>query len=70
MNRLLIATAVVALTAGAAHAQMSVAAAPAPAAAAPALAIAAHGDIADTLKASDQFTILVKALDATGLTRF
>jgi len=70
MNRLLIATAVVALSAGAAYAQAP-AAAPgdaAPAASAPALTIAAHGDIADTLKASGQFTILVKALDATGLT--
>jgi len=32
------------------------------------MAIAPHGDIAETLKASGQFTILVKALDATGLT--
>ena len=77
MNRLLIATAVVALSAGAAYAQAPAAApadaAPAPAdtapaAGAPAVTIAAHGDIADTLKASGQFTILVKALDATGLT--
>ena len=70
MNRLLIATAVVALSAGAAYAQAP-AAAPAdaaPAVAAPALTIAPHGDIADTLKASGQFTVLVKALDATGLT--
>jgi len=72
MNRLLIATAFVALSAGAAYAQAPAAApdaAPAaPAASAPAMTIAAHGDIADTLKASGQFTILVKALDATGLT--
>ncbi len=78
MNRLLIATAVAALSAGAAFAQTPAApAAPAPAApmdAAPTaagtatMAIAPHGDIADTLKASGQFTILVKALDATGLT--
>jgi uncharacterized surface protein with fasciclin (FAS1) repeats len=83
MNRLLIATAVAALSAGAAFAQSPAAqtpAAPAPAqpdamapaapsaAAAPAVALAPHGDIAETLKASGQFTILVKALDATGLT--
>ena len=71
MNRLLLATAVVALLAGSAYAQAP-AAPEAPAAAsavsAPAMTIAAHGDIADTLKASGQFTILVKALDATGLT--
>ena len=69
MNRLLIATAFVAFSAGLANAQAP--AAPtdaAPAASAPTLAIAPHGDIADTLKASGQFTILVKALDATGLT--
>ena len=74
MNRLLIATAVAALTAASAYAQAPAPTAPAeapPAAAAapaPTLTIAAHGDIADTLKASGQFTILVKALDATGLT--
>ena len=69
MNRLLIATAAIALLAGAAGAQTPAAPADAPAmASAPALAIAPHGDNADTLKASGQFTILVKALDATGLT--
>lgn len=69
MNRLLIATAVAAFYAGAACAQTPAApAGAAPAASAPALTIDAHGDIADTLKASGQFTILVKALDATGLT--
>ena len=69
MNRLLIATALVALSAGAAFAQAPAAPADMAApAAAPALAIAASGDIAETLKASGQFTILVKALDATGLT--
>lgn len=36
--------------------------------AAPTVQLAVHGDIADTLKASDQFTILTKALDATNLT--
>jgi uncharacterized surface protein with fasciclin (FAS1) repeats len=45
------------------------AAAPAPAApAAMSLSITPAGDIADTLKASGQFTILVKALDASNLT--
>ena len=69
MNRLLIATAVAALAAGAAYAQTPATPDAAPAAAAaPAMTIAPHGDIADTLKASGQFTILVKALDATGLT--
>jgi uncharacterized surface protein with fasciclin (FAS1) repeats len=71
MNRLLIASSAVALLAGAAAAQTSAAQTPAAAeapAAAPALTIAAHGDIADTLKAAGQFTILAKALDATGLT--
>ena len=70
MNRLLIATAVAALTAASAYAQAPAQTAPAeaPPAAAPSMTIAPHGDIADTLKASGQFTILVKALDATGLT--
>jgi uncharacterized surface protein with fasciclin (FAS1) repeats len=76
MNRLLIATAVFALTASAVAAQTPAVPAPADAApaasaptpSAPTMAIAPHGDIADTLKASGQFTILVKALDATGLT--
>jgi uncharacterized surface protein with fasciclin (FAS1) repeats len=74
MTRLLIAAAVVAMAAGTAYAQAPAAsadAAPAPAPAAPAasaMSIAPNGDIADTLKASGQFTILVKALDATGLT--
>jgi uncharacterized surface protein with fasciclin (FAS1) repeats len=81
MNRLLIATAAVAaLAAGAAFAQApaapAAAAPPADAAppaamaapAAPTVALTPHGDIDDTLKASGQFTILVKALDATGLT--
>jgi uncharacterized surface protein with fasciclin (FAS1) repeats len=71
MKRLLITTAFLALSAGAAMAQAPAAptapAAPAPAVSAPALVITAHGDIADTLKASDQFTILVKALDTNGL---
>ena len=69
MNRLLIATAAVVLSASAALAQTPAAPADAaPVASAPALAIAPSGDIADTLKASGKFTILVKALDATGLT--
>ena len=68
MNRLLIATAAIALLAGAAGAAGAQTPAAPAMASAPALAIAPHGDIADTLKASGQFTILVKALDATGLT--
>jgi uncharacterized surface protein with fasciclin (FAS1) repeats len=44
------------------------AAPPAAAAAAPMMTIAPAGDLADTLKASGQFTILVKALDAANLT--
>ena len=69
MTRLLIATAAVALLAGAAIAQTPAAPAIAvPPASAPAMTSPAAGDIADTLKASGQFTILVKALDATGLT--
>jgi uncharacterized surface protein with fasciclin (FAS1) repeats len=76
MNRLLIATAAVAaLAAGAAFAQAPAAPADAapPAAAmaapaAPTVPLTPHGDIDETLKASGQFTILVKALDATGLT--
>jgi uncharacterized surface protein with fasciclin (FAS1) repeats len=76
MNRLLIATvAVAALAAGAAFAQAPAAPADAapPAAAmaapaAPTVPLTPHGDIDETLKASGQFTILVKALDATGLT--
>jgi uncharacterized surface protein with fasciclin (FAS1) repeats len=70
MKRLLTAAALATLLAGAASAQTPAApmdAAPA-APAAPALEIVPHGDIAETLKASGQFTILVKALDATGLT--
>jgi uncharacterized surface protein with fasciclin (FAS1) repeats len=41
--------------------------APAASAAAP-QTLAPHGDITDTLKASGQFTILTKALDATNMT--
>ena len=40
----------------------------APTAPTPPPSLAAHGDIADTLKASGQFTILAKALDQTNLT--
>jgi uncharacterized surface protein with fasciclin (FAS1) repeats len=41
---------------------------PAAGASTPTVQLAPHGDIAETLKASDQFTILGKALDATNLT--
>ena len=43
-------------------------AAPPPAPAVPAVALTPAGDIADTLKASGQFTILTKVLAATNLT--
>lgn len=68
LNRLLTASAAFALIAGAAHAQAP-AAAPA---AAPALAspVVASGDVVDTLKASGQFTMLLKYTDATNLTGF
>ena len=70
LHRLLMTAAAALALAGPALAQP---AAP-PAAAAPAappamsMTIAPAGDIADTLKASGQFTILVKALDASNLT--
>lgn len=73
MHRLLMTAAAALALAGPAMAQpaSTPAAAPPPAAAAPAapsMTITPSGDIADTLKASGQFTILVKALDATNLT--
>ena len=72
MNRILISAAIVALSsAGAvnlAAAQPAAPAAAAPAASIPSLNLGAHGDMADSLRASGQFTILVKALDATALT--
>jgi uncharacterized surface protein with fasciclin (FAS1) repeats len=72
-TRFLIAGAVMALAAGAASAQT-----PPPATAAPAMApapvaapkVVAAGDVVDTLKASGQFTIFLKATDATNLTGF
>jgi uncharacterized surface protein with fasciclin (FAS1) repeats len=70
MKSFLIAGAIAALSANAALAQAPATPA-APVEAAPAAAIpqiAPHGDIADTLRASGQFTILIKALDATALT--
>lgn len=68
LTRLLTASAALVLIAGAAHAQT-------PAAAAPATAplanpVVASGDIVDTLKASGQFTTLLKFTDATNLTAF
>jgi uncharacterized surface protein with fasciclin (FAS1) repeats len=71
MNRILASLAAVALLAGpaAAFAQAAAPAAPPPAAAAaPSITISPAGDIVDTLKASGQFTILLKALDAANLT--
>ncbi|WP_304166042.1 fasciclin domain-containing protein [Phenylobacterium aquaticum] len=77
-TRSLIAGALMALAAGAASAQTPAAAAvpaamPAPAAApAPVAAppVVAAGDVVDTLKASGQFTLFLKATDATNLTGF
>jgi uncharacterized surface protein with fasciclin (FAS1) repeats len=76
LHRLLTTAAAALVLAGPALAQPAApggaAAAPPPAAApaAPAmsLSITPSGDIVDTLKASGQFTILLKALDATNLT--
>jgi uncharacterized surface protein with fasciclin (FAS1) repeats len=73
LHRLLMTAAAALTLAGPALAQPAAAPA-APPAAAPAappamsMTIAPAGDIADTLKASGQFTILVKALDASNLT--
>jgi uncharacterized surface protein with fasciclin (FAS1) repeats len=74
LHRLLMTAAAALTLAGPALAQPAAAPAAPPAAAAPAappamsMTIAPAGDIADTLKASGQFTILVKALDASNLT--
>jgi uncharacterized surface protein with fasciclin (FAS1) repeats len=74
LHRLLMTAAAALALAGPALAQPAAAPAAPPAAAAPAappamsMTIAPAGDIADTLKASGQFTILVKALDASNLT--
>jgi len=68
LNRLLTASAAFALIAGAAHAQAP--AAPAAAPAALASPVVAAGDVVDTLKASGQFTMLLKYTDATNLTGF
>lgn len=69
LTRTLIAGAVLALAAGSAFAQAP-AAPPAPAAAPVAAPVVAAGDAIDTLKASGQFTIFLKAADATNLTGF
>jgi uncharacterized surface protein with fasciclin (FAS1) repeats len=77
LHRLLMTAAAALALAGPALAQPAAAPAAPPAAAAPAapaaaptmsMSITPAGDIADTLKASGQFTILVKALDASNLT--
>lgn len=70
LTRLLTASAALVLFAGAAHAQTPAAAAPAPAVAPLANPVVATGDIVDTLKASGQFTLLLKFTDATNLTAF
>ncbi|MDP1619064.1 fasciclin domain-containing protein [Phenylobacterium sp.] len=78
LTRLMTATAVAALIAGAAHAQDAMTPAPStpsegvPAAQAGAAArastqVAPAGDIVETVQASGQFTTLVKALEATNL---
>lgn len=69
-TRLLSASAALALIAGAAQAQTPAAAPAAPSAPALASPVVASGDIVDTLKASGQFTILLKYTDATNLTGF
>jgi uncharacterized surface protein with fasciclin (FAS1) repeats len=70
LHRLLLTAAATIAIAGPALAQTPAApAAPAPAApAAASLSITPAGDIVDTLKANGQFTILLKALDASNLT--
>ena len=74
MNRLLASLAAAALLAGpvAAFAQDAAAPAAPPPPAAPAappmMTIAPAGDLVETLRASGQFTILLKALDASNLT--
>ncbi|HXQ47480.1 MAG TPA: fasciclin domain-containing protein, partial [Caulobacteraceae bacterium] len=77
MHRLMLAGAVSLALAGPAIAQSdqpaAAAAAPPPAAAppaAPSFQLTPSGDIVGTLKASGQFTILLKALDAANLTAF
>jgi uncharacterized surface protein with fasciclin (FAS1) repeats len=69
LTRLLTASAALVLIAGAAHAQTP-AAATAPAVAPLANPVVASGDIVETLKASGQFTMLLKFTDATNLTAF
>jgi len=71
MQRLLMTAAAALALAAPALAQPAAAPAPAappPAAPAMSMSITPSGDIAATLKASGQFTILVKALDASNLT--
>jgi uncharacterized surface protein with fasciclin (FAS1) repeats len=75
MHRLMLAGALALALAGPALAQTGqpAAAAPPPPAAAPAapsMQLTPSGDIVGTLKASGQFTILLKALDAANLTGF
>ena len=68
IHRSLFAAAAVSLIAGAAAAQTPAPAAPAASAAAPMAAkLVPNGDLITTLKLSPQFTVFVKALDATNL---
>lgn len=68
IHRLLTAAAVVSLFAAAALAQTPAAPPAAPAApAAPAVKLVPNGDLITTLRLSGQFTVFVKALDATNL---
>src|SRR5579862_6786681 len=73
MHRLMLAGALALALTGPALAQTgqpAAAAAPPPPAAAPSMQLTPSGDIVGTLKASGQFTILLKALDAANLTAF
>jgi len=66
--RNLAAVAAVTFAAGAASAQTAAPAAPAAPAVPAAAPVAPHGDLIETLRASGQFTTLLKGLDATNLT--
>lgn len=70
-TRILTAAAACVLIAGAARAQTPAASpAPTPTPAAPAAQVVPNGDLVETLKASGQFTMLLKYTDATNLTGF
>jgi uncharacterized surface protein with fasciclin (FAS1) repeats len=67
IHRLLTATAAVSLLAGAAMAQTPAPAAPPAAPSATVAKLVPNGDLSTTLRASPNFTVFVKALDATNL---